>query len=442
MTRWRKVPAILAFEFLSTIKRPGYLITTFGMPLFMGLYAAIVAVPAYYAEQHSAAESSVFGIVDHADVLHLTSDARPSPSRIPDDLRRALEAAGQTRAIEQLTSDATIVFRPFADEASARRALVARGIKGYYVLPPDYLRDGVVRGYTSESAGLSESDARDELRSFLRERLLGGRVDGALAARVLDPVAETQSFAVTRAGDVRDGGSVASIVRLVVPLAFMVLFLMSILMTSGYLMQGTAAEKENKVVEVLLSSARPDEILAGKLIGLGAAGLLQIVVWLAIVLAAGVGIAPLLLAARVEVPWGAVALALPFFLTAFLFFGSLMLGTGSLGSNMREAQQLAMIWSLTAALPMIMMAVLINEPHGLTARIMTWVPFTSGAVVMFREAIDPMSLAWWEVAGALFILIISTFVALRLGARLFRIGLLNAGARPSLREIIRQARLA
>ncbi len=72
-----------------------------------------------------------------------------------------------------------------------------------------------------------------------------------------------------------------------VPLMFIILFLMSVLMTSGYLMQGTGTEKENKVVEVLLASANPDEILAGKLLGLGAAGLLQIAVWILILSSAG-----------------------------------------------------------------------------------------------------------------------------------------------------------
>ena len=87
-------------------------------------------------------------------------------------------------------------------------------------------------------------------------------------------------------------------------------------------------------------------------------------------------------------PWVALALAIPLFLIAFLFFGSLMLGTGSLGSNMREAQQLAMVWSLTAALPMMMMAVLLREPHGTVARVMTWLPFSAGPLIMFRASID------------------------------------------------------
>ena len=88
----------------------------------------------------------------------------------------------------------------------------------------------------------------------------------------------------------------------------------------------------------------------------------------------GLGVVPMLISARVDVPWLALALAVPFFIIAFLFFGGLMLGTGSLGTNMREAQQLAMVWSLTAAVPLMMMAVLIREPNGTVARVMTWVP--------------------------------------------------------------------
>jgi ABC-2 type transport system permease protein len=143
----------------------------------------------------------------------------------------------------------------------------------------------------------------------------------------------------------------------------------------------------------------------------------------------------------VQVPWLGLALALPLFIISFLFFGSLMLGTGSLGSNMREAQQLAMVWSLTAALPLMMLALMVQDPHGVAARVMTWIPFTSAAVVMLRASLDPTALAWWEIAGAFVVLIASTRVAIGLGARLFRLGLLSAGARPSLREILNQARL-
>lgn len=439
MSRWQKIKTVATFEFLSAVKRPGYLIATFGMPLFMAAYAGIVAVPAYYAEK-SDHLPNIYGVIDRAGVLGMGSEVN-ARRRLPDDMRQALEAAGQGQALDHALASANFVFRPYNDEQQARDALIARHIKGFYILPADYLVSGRITMYSPETFSFSSGDSRDALAELLRGRLVAGHVDPSLAARIVDPIDRTARYALTRTGEVRDGGAAAAVLRLAVPLVFMVLFLLSVLMTSGYLMQGTATEKENKVVEVLLASANPDEILAGKLLGLGAAGLLQIGVWLAMVLTTGLGIVPLLLTSGVALPWSSVALAIPFFMLAFLFFGGLMLGTGSLGSNMREAQQLAMIWSLTAALPMMLMAVLMKEPHGIVARVLTWLPFTAGPVVVLRASTDADLLAWWEVAGALVILAASTWLALRVGARLFRVGLLTSGARPGFREILRQARL-
>lgn len=439
--RWRKVRTVATFEFLAAVKRPGYLIATFGMPLFMAAYAGVIAIPAYYAEK-TEREPVVYGVVDTAGVLSMDADVRAAGVKLPDDMRKALEAAGHGQALDHALASSNFVFRPFGSEQDARNALAQRRIKGFYVVPADYMTEGRIDSYSPDRFSFSSGDSRDALGDLLRDRLISGRVAGPVAARILDPVKSTKRYALTKTGELRDGGSSASIVRLVVPLVFMVLFLLSVLMTSGYLMQGTATEKENKVVEVLLASANPDEILAGKLLGLGAAGLLQIGVWLLMVLATGLGVVPLLLRSDIEVPWTAIALAIPFFIVAFLFFGGLMLGTGSLGSNMREAQQLAMVWSLTAALPMMLMGFLMKEPHGTVARALTWLPFTAGPVVVLRASTDADLLAWWEVGGAFALLILSTWMGLRLGARLFRVGLLNAGARPSFREIFRQARLS
>jgi ABC-type Na+ efflux pump permease subunit len=87
------------------------------------------------------------------------------------------------------------------------------------------------------------------------------------------------------------------------------------------------------------------------------------------------------------------------------------------------------------------MAVLLREPHGIVARVRTWLPFTAGPLIMFRASTDLDSLAWWEIAGSFVVLLLSTWVAIRFGARLFRIGLLSS-SRPKLREVLRQARLS
>jgi ABC-2 type transport system permease protein len=441
VNRWQKISTVATFEFLAAVKRPGYLIATFGMPVFMAAYGAVVAIPAYYAQVHLP-ERVVYGIVDEAGVLGLTADVTgASGPQLPDEMRRSLEAAGQSQALNRAIPTSNLVFRPFARDHEARTALAQRTIKGYFVVPPDYLAKGGVDIFIPDSFSFSSFDSRDAFEDLIRERLVSTRLDADTSARIMKPIQRTQRFAVTRSGEIRDGGPAASVIRLAVPLVFMVLFLLSVLMTSGYLMQGTATEKENKVVEVLLASANPDEILAGKLLGLGGAGLLQIAVWLLMALTTTLGIVPLLMSSRIDVPWLALGVAIPFFIVSFLFFGGLMLGTGSLGTNMREAQQLSMVWSLTAALPLMLIVILLREPNGPVARVLSWLPLTSGQVIVLRTSTDAASIHWWEIVGPFVVLVAATWIGIRIGARLFRIGLLSSGTRPGVREIIRQARL-
>lgn len=439
--RVRKINTVASFEFLTAVKRPGYLIATFGMPLFVAAYAAIVALPAYYEAQKDK-EPALYGVVDPSAVLGLSGDAAAPTVQIPEELRQTVDAMGGRAALDQALADSNFIFRPFADETTARAALQARQIKGYFALAPDYLETGRVGIYSPDTLNLSGSDSRTAFANLVRKRLVAGRLDTPVGERLVSPVRNPERYSVTRTGEISPGGRAASIVKLAIPVVFIVLFLMSVLMTAGYLMQGTATEKENKVVEVLLASANPDEILAGKLLGLGGAGLLQIAVWLLMALGTGIGVVPMLLVSGVRIPWLAVALAVPLFLLAFLFFGSLIMGTGSLGSNMREAQQLAMVWSLTAALPAMFLSVLIREPHGTLGRLLTWVPFSSAQMIILRASMDASGLPWWEIAGGIGVLVVSTWFAIRFGARLFRVGLLSTGARPSFREVLRQARLA
>jgi ABC-2 type transport system permease protein len=234
----------------------------------------------------------------------------------------------------------------------------------------------------------------------------------------------------------------AVVTKLIVPVVFAMLLFLSLMMSASFLLQATATEKENKVVEVLLSSANPDEILTGKLLGLGLAGMFQVVVWFGMILFSGLLGAGALAGLGVELPWLGIVASLFYFPVAYLFLGSLMLGTGALGGNLKESNQLSMIWSLPSAAPMMFLGFLMTDPHGTAARVLTWIPFTAPVTVIFRSTIDPGGIAWWEIAGPFALVALSTWVGIRIGARLFRVGLLLTGARPKLREILRQARLS
>ena len=193
---------------------------------------------------------------------------------------------------------------------------------------------------------------------------------------------------------------------------------------------------------VLLSSAWPDEILGGKLLGLGAAGLLQIGAWVAMLSAGAVGFAGLLVAFGISIPWLSLALAIPFFLAAYMFTGSLMLGLSSLGGTMREAQQWSAVLTIPTVVPLMMFGVILAEPNGLVPTILTFIPFTAPLTVLMRAAVEPAGFPWWQIALSFVVMVASTILALKISARLFRVGLLLTGSRPTLAQLWRQARLA
>ncbi len=396
----QRIRTVATFEFLAVVKSKGYLITTFGMPLFLALYGLVLSIPRWL-EARRAPESAVYGVVDAQRVLALDADVEQTSVDIPDPIRRALESSGQATEVErQLTRWNNVVFRPFASEEEAKAAVRPGTIKGYFVLPETYRTTGRVVLVSGERA-LGASEARAALSKLLVAQLLKGQVPDDLATRIREPIVETERFTLDESGTLRKGGVAAIVLKFAVPLVFMVLLLVSILMSAGALVQATAIEKENRVAEVLLSSARPQEILLGKLLGLGATGALQIAVWFSMVAAAGLAFAASLAAFGVEMPWLGMATAVLVYPLAYLFYGSLMLGTGSLGTHQREANQWGMFWALPLVVPIFFFEMLMREPHGTIGHVLTWIPPFTPITIVFRTTLDPGGVALWEIAGAL-----------------------------------------
>ncbi len=248
---------------------------------------------------------------------------------------------------------------------------------------------------------------------------------------------------VTGAGIQRsdDQRTLEMALRMAVPLFLGVFLLTALLFSSGYLVQTVALDKESKVVEVLLSSADPDELLLGKLLGLGGAGLLQFFVWAGMVILGAMAATTVMAALDVQLPWEALAFAPLFFVLGYLFIGSLMLATGSLGSSIAEAQKLTMGWAILAIAPLFVLVVLIEEPHGAAGHILSVIPFSAPLTLMVRLAVEPDGVAPWDLGLAVASMLLATWLSVRIGARLFRVGLLLGGSRPTFREVLRQARL-
>ena len=421
--RVRRIATVARFELVSVVKRWSYLIATFGLPIFLALVSGtVLGVQTYFLTQR-AVESSEFGLIDEAGVVDRT-------------------VFKDRDGVLVWTANANDVVLYYNRDA-ATTDLESCRLRSLYVVEKDYLASGEVRAIQSEKTPLLSmrgTAIEPLLRSLLRKSLIEGRLDADVQERVLSPA----YFVRSRLGP--EGDQVTGVdealdllVRTTIPLFLGILLLTALLSASGYLVQTVSTDKESKIVEVLLSSVTPEEILAGKLFGLGAAGLFQFAVWSSMVVLVALS-ASAALASVVSIPWEALAVAPLFFILGYLFLGSLMLSTAALGANAAESQKLTMGWAMLAILPLMVLVILLDDPNGILGQSMTWIPFTSPLTVIIRLAVDSSGIAWWEVVGSMAVLVLSTWASIRVGARLFRVGFLLTGSRPSLAELWRQAR--
>jgi ABC-2 type transport system permease protein len=223
------------------------------------------------------------------------------------------------------------------------------------------------------------------------------------------------------------------------PYVFALLFMMSLFFTSGYLLQGVSEEKENRLIEILLSSVSARQLLTGKVIGLGAAGLIQIVIWLmsSVVLLA---IASLFfsLPEGLSIPVGLITFGIIYFILGYLLFGILMATLGSIGSTARESSQWTGIFVMPAVAPLILIPLFIENPDHLIFIIFTLFPLTAPVAAIMKLSVDAMPV--WELLLSIAILIASIIGAMWLASRVFRTFLLMYGKRPNVREIRRYIR--
>jgi ABC-2 type transport system permease protein len=423
--RIQRIAAVSRFEFFSVVNRWSYLLATFGLPLFLAAVSGtVLGVQTYFLSQR-AAESSQFGLVDEANVVDRSSFVEQG-----DELRWQ----ANDRADEVLL---------YENRDAARRALASGALRAMYVIEHDYLTTGKVLAIESEKTPLLTmrgTSIEPLLRKLLRESLIEGRLDGDVHQRVISPAHFVRSRLGPEGEEVVDlDEALDLLVRTTIPLFLGILLLTALLSASGYLVQTVSTDKESKIVEVLLSSVTPEEILAGKLFGLGTAGLIQFAVWSSMVVVVAIT-ASAAFASFVSIPWGALAVAPLLFVLGYLFLGSLMLATAALGANAAESQKLTLGWAMLAILPLMVLVILLEEPNGILGQAMTWIPFTSPLTVIIRLSVDASGIAWWEVIGSMLVLLISTWLSIRVGARLFRVGFLLTGTMPSLAELWRQAR--
>jgi ABC-2 type transport system permease protein len=303
------------------------------------------------------------------------------------------------------------ILVPYADEASARQALKDGEITAYYVVPPDYVAQGDLI-YVNPDYHIALNRGQAWVMNYtIFENLLGH--DAERVERAGRPM-EVHTRALSPATQSDDDNPLSYWI----PYACMLLFTMVMAMSSGFLLDSVGKEKQNQVMEQLLLSISPRQLLTGKIIGLGVVGLGQTLVWGGIALAlmrlqgqrvtipAGFELSPLILA------WAVV-----FFVLGYATYASLMAGLGALVPNLRDASQatIVVIWPLIV--PMFLIGIISEQPHGALATGLSLFPLTAPSTMLTRLIAGGVPL--WQPLLAIGLLALTAYFVVRAVARMF-----------------------
>jgi ABC-2 type transport system permease protein len=406
---------IIRHEIFVTIRRKGYLFMTFGVPVI-----AAIAVVAYITLQSGEDENGPQNPLDN----------------LPKQSIGYVDHSGLFGDPGELAS----VIVPYPDEAAARAALEKGELGSYYVIAADYVQGGEVTRVAPQ-LNITRFGGSELFRAFLILQLLGDKSPHLLLrlyqpARVVEHQLDATGAELSQMDEEQRYGS-----NFILVYGFAMILLMSTLIPSGYLLQSVVGEKENRTIEVVLSSLRPVQLLAGKVLGQGAMGLLQVMIWLGsgwTLFELASGELPTL--RGIELTFDKIVIALLYFVGGFLLIACFQAGLGAISTNMREGPQYATVFTLPMVIPLMLLSIFIEEPNGSLAVILSLFPITAPLSMVQRIAITAVPA--WQLALSLILLVIGVLFTLWSAAKIFRVNTLLAGTLPRPAELIKLLREA
>ena len=428
-------------EYITTVKRPQFVFSLLFTPTLLFLITFVTGKFMGDSAKKHQRETKVIAVVDSSGIYPRT--ATEYHYIVPDDAPIMPRKRNSPPSDEPKAGDVVRIYlHPYQDQKVALDSLAAGNVTGVVTVAQDFLKTGAIRRYESQARVFSSSGDDRPLRSWLTRNLIAGTVDSARVDRLLQLGRTTDLYVKDHTGAWQLKDDRRELLSFFVPFILAFMLAMSILNGGQYMLTGLAEEKETRILESMLCTVTPDDLIFGKLVGLGAAGLTLVGVWVALGLASG---SSMLALENVQIPASIGMLAAVYFLFGYLFFGSLMTGIGAIANNLREAQQYSMVLTLANVAPFWVLTPILNEPNGSLAVAMSLFPMTASTTMMLRLTANSMlgqTVPLWQVATSIGLLALSAFLALAIGSRIFRIGLLLYGKTPNLPEIIKLLRKA
>lgn len=389
---------VMSFEYRRHVFRKRFLLGLLSLPLFIGIMALVVLLLI-----RSEINLKPIGYVDKSGTL-----------MNPRVLSNQADLSGGPWLIS------------FETEDLANEALQADQIQAYYVISPDYVETRQAKFIANQEPS---SLAMDQFNQFMRANLLA-EYPSEIVHRLT-----AGNRLVVRSVDGTRQFIQGDWLGIVLPFLVGFIFLISVFATSGYLLQAVVEEKQNKTMEVLVTSTSPMKMMIGKTLGIVAVGLTQLAVW------AGLALLLLLVGSRIidisswlSIPFEFIVLVVAVFIPAFVMLSALMITVGATLTDVQEAQQVTSLFTLPLFIPFWFVLQIINHPNGPVAVGLSFFPFTAPITIAIRYGIA--QIPTWQIALSLGMLVVWAVLAIWLAGRAFRLGMLRYGQRVAWREIL------
>lgn len=428
----RKMWVVFKREFLERVRSKWFIVATVLSPIFFGL---IMVLPVVLAVRTKSSERL-------SDVIIIDATGSDLGARVGKSLSSTTPNAPAPRL-------RTITAEQIAqEEGHATREVMQREALGYIVLDASTIAGKEMRYAGRNATALIDVESIERMvrQSLLNQRLEREGIDPSRVAALTNVRLDTKTEKITDRGKEGAGG----LTSFFFGYGIAIVLYMMIAIYGQSIMRGVLEEKTTRVAEVVVSSVKPDTLLAGKIVGSGMVAVTQVGVWLAMLFLLYQARGPIF--AKFGVPMASAAFRIPsvslgvgialllFFVCGFILYAALFGAVGSMVSNQEDVQQAVMPVMLLLITSIIFMQPILLNPSSTLAKTMSWIPFSAPLIMPLRMAL--IAIPWYEIAGSLLSVILGCWLAIWLSARIYRVGLLMYGKRPSVKELARWIRMA
>ncbi len=423
----RKLCLVVKREYLTRVRTRGFLIGTFLLPLLM---IAALIIPALLAQRQTESTVRIAIIDEQGGLAEIVAQAlgHKGSGWEPD-----------VKVVRTLEVPDAAEYERLRDEL--RRDVSQGDLDGVLTLP-----QGVLDGQSATLHTRNPGDFRlaNSVRAALRDGVITERLEqrGIRVENVRELLegVNLTVVKVTKGGEVEETGQTIATALIV-----MFLLYLTVLVYGLTTMRSVMEEKTTRTIEMLVSSLRPFQLLAGKLLGVAAVGFTQYLIWIAsgaLLLAYSGTVATLLSpsnsAPRIDVPLALVVYVLVFYLAGYFLYASLYAAAGAIVSSDEDAQQVQMPMTLLIGVSALLFGAVLRNPNSTLSVVLSMIPFFSPVLMMERIALQTPP--FWQIVLSLLISFVTTLVLVALAAKIYRVGILMYGKRPSLVELWRWLR--